>query len=285
MTRIKELLAAGRTVSFEFFPPKTPEMEATLRRTLDELAPLRPSFVSVTYGAGGSTRERTRDLVIEINGRYEFPAMAHLTCVGHTRDEVEELLEQYRASGVNNILALAGDPPADGSSPGGDFTYAIELVELVRARDSFSVGVAAHPELHPRSFGDRAADRWHLAEKLAVADFGITQFFFEVDDFLRMRDELAKLGCATPVLPGVMPFLNVAGVRRMAAMNGAAVPGWLEERLDAVDGDGEAVRKLGVEVSVAICERLLAEGVPGLHLYALNRAQSSAEILRILGLA
>lgn len=285
MTKIADLLAAGPTISFEFFPPKTDEMAARLERTLVELAPLAPSFVSVTYGALGSTRDRTRELVIDINRRFDFPAMAHLTCVGHARAQIEELLEQYRAGGVENILALAGDPPADGSDPGGDFTYAIELVDLVRSLDGFSVGVAAHPELHPRSGGDRAADRRHLAEKLARADFALTQFFFDADDHLRMLDELAPLGCTTPIIPGVMPIDTVAGVRRMAAMNGAVIPATLNERLDAVDGDGAAVRALGVEVATELCQRLLHEGVPGIHLYALNRSESVTAILRNLGIA
>lgn len=284
MTHIRTLLEGGPTVSFEFFPPKTPEMEAQLRRALDELTPLSPSFVSVTYGALGSTRDRTRDLVIEIDGASDFPAMAHLTCVGHTKAEIGEILDQYRAAGVTNILALAGDPPADAPPPGGDFTYASELVELVRASGDFCIGVAAHPELHPRSGGDRDADRRHLAAKLERSDFAVTQFFFDADDYLRMIDELAALGCTKPVLPGVMPILNVAGARRMAAMNNAAIPDELNARLDAVDGDPEAVRALGIEVATSLCERLLREQAPGLHIYSLNRSQASAKILANLGL-
>jgi methylenetetrahydrofolate reductase (NADPH) len=284
LTRIADLLDQGPTLSFEFFPPKSPEAEQQLRTALAELAPLEPSFVSVTYGALGSTRDTTREIVIEVNDRYPFPAMAHLTCVGHTRAEIADLLEGYAEAGVENILALAGDPPADGSDAGGDFVYALELVELVREAGGFSVGVAAHPELHPRSEGDREADRLHLAAKLRAADFGITQFFFDADHYFRMADELAARSCSTPVLAGVMPFLTVPGVRRMAAMNNTAIPDWLSERLDAVDGDPRAVRDLGVEVSVALCERLLAGGVPGLHLYALNRSEAATEIVRTLGL-
>jgi methylenetetrahydrofolate reductase (NADPH) len=282
MARIADLLAQGRTLSFEFFPPKTDEAERQLEKALAELAPLRPSFVSVTYGALGSTRERTRDVVIRINREHGFPAMAHLTCVGQTRAELVALLDEYRANGVENILALAGDPPADGSDPGGDIRYALELVELVRANDGFSVGVAAHPELHPRST-DRGADRRRLADKLAAADFGVTQFFFDADDYFRMVDELDALGCDTPVLPGVMPFVSAAGVRRMAAVNRTAIPSALDAQLDAA-GDDETVRRLGVDVATHLAQRLLDGGVPGIHFYALNRSESVREIYANLGL-
>jgi methylenetetrahydrofolate reductase (NADPH) len=286
--RIVHLLSAGPTLSFEFFPPKTDEAERQLEKTIHELAPLRPSFVSVTYGAGGSTRDRTRDIVVRVNREQPFPAMAHMTCVGHTRADVESLLDEYAAAGVCNILALAGDPPADGSDPGGDFMYALELVDLVRSHPgAFSVGVAAHPELHPRSDGDRARDRRHLAAKLAAADFGITQFFFEVDDYLRMVDELAELGCTTSVLPGVMPpgASTLAGLKRMAGMNGSRIPAPLLERLDAVADDPDALREIGIEVATDLCRRLLDAGAPGLHLYALNRSASVLRIVDNLGLA
>ena len=209
----------------EFFPPKTDDGLVTLRRTVEELEPLDLSFVSVTYGAGGSTRDRTRDLVVELNRDRPYPAMAHLTCMGHTRGELDQLLADYDANGVHNILALAGDPPADGSPVGGDFTYADELVELVRSHgEQFAVGVAAHPELHPRSTS-RAEDRRHLARKLESADFAMTQFFFDPDDYFRMVDELAALGCTKPVVPGVMPLTNPAGVKRMADDVRRHVPG------------------------------------------------------------
>jgi methylenetetrahydrofolate reductase (NADPH) len=283
--KIADLLAAGRTLSFEFFPPKTDEMERQLEKTIHELAPLPPSFVSVTYGAGGSTRDRTRDIVIDVNHTQPFPAMAHLTCSGHTRAQITELLDEYAAAGVDNILALAGDPPADGSDPGGEFTYATELVEMVRDHPGdFSVGVAAHPELHPRSNGDRASDRRFLAAKLAAADFGVTQFFFDADDYLRMVDELAALGCTTPVLPGVMPPLQVPGLVRMATMNGSVLPDALMARLEPAAGDTDAVRDIGIEVATELCRRLLDAGSPGLHLYALNRSYSALRIVENLGL-
>jgi methylenetetrahydrofolate reductase (NADPH) len=276
MTRIADLLAAadGPTLSFEFFPPKTDDAERAFDKALSELAGLEPDFVSVTYGALGSTRDRTRDLVIRINGEQRFPAMAHLTCVGHTRADIDALLDAYADAGVANILALGGDPPADGSDPGGDFAHALELVEVIRAHPAgFSIGVAAHPELHPRS-PDRESDRRHLAEKLAVADFAITQFFFTVDDYARMVDELAELGCTKPLIPGVMPFVNLTGLRRMATMNGTAIPADLDARLRDAEDDPAAVVDLGVEVASGLCADLLAVGAPGLHLYALNRSES-----------
>jgi methylenetetrahydrofolate reductase (NADPH) len=285
--KIGDLLAAGPTLSFEFFPPKTDEAERQLEKTIHELAPLHPSFVSVTYGAGGSTRDRTRDIVVEVNRAQSFPAMPHLTCAGHTRDQVVALLDEYADAGIANILALAGDPPADGSDAGGDFTYATELVELVREhRGGFCVGVAAHPELHPRSAGDRESDRRHLAAKLALADFAITQFFFEVDDYLHMVDELAVLGSSTPVLPGIMPpgASALSGLKRMAGMNGSVIPPALLERLEAVADQPDELRTIGVEVATDMGRRLVDAGAPGLHLYALNRSSSVLRIVDGLGL-
>jgi methylenetetrahydrofolate reductase (NADPH) len=275
MRRISDIIAAGPTLSVEFFPPRSDEAERQLRDALVDLAGLGPSFASVTYGALGSTRDRTRDLVIGMNADHPFPTMAHLTCVGHTRAEIAQLLDDYAAAGVTNILALGGDPPADGRPPAGDFAYAIELVEVVRAHPAgFSVGVAAHPELHPRS-RSRAEDRRHLADKLALADFAITQFFFRSEDYARMLDELGALGCQRPVVPGVMPIISAAGVRRMAAMNNTAIPAELSARLDRVADDPSAVAALGVETAAALSEELVATcGAPGLHLYSLNRSAS-----------
>lgn len=284
MTRIADLLASGPTLSFEFSPPKTDEAARKLDDTVDQLAMLGPSFTSVTYGALGSTRDRTRDAVERITKRHDFPCMAHLTCVGHTHDEVVELLAHYRANAVHNILALAGDPPTDGTDPGGDFHYASELVAVVQSEDHFSIGVACHPEIHPRS-PDRATDRRRLAEKLETADFAITQFFFDVDDYRRLVEELAELGCTKPIIPGVMPFIGVTGLRRMAAINNTRIPGDLQSRLDEVDGDPPAVRALGVDVATGLAGRLLDLGVPGLHLYTMNRADSATTVVNALGLA
>ena len=283
MTRIADLLAKGPTWSFEFFPPKTPDGMAAFDQAVTELSALEPAYVSITYGAGGSARDTTYDLVVRVSEEQAFPAMPHLTCVGHTRSELVDLLEAYRSKGVDNVLALAGDPPKDGSDAGGDFVYATELVALAREVGDFSVGVAAFPEIHPRS-PDRATDRRFLAEKLNTADFGMTQFFWEADHYRTMIEELGELGCTTPVLPGVMPFVSVGGARRMSAMNNTEIPTWLQERMDEVDGDAEATRQLGVEVATKLIEQLLAIGVPGIHLYAMNRAQSIQEIYDNLGL-
>ena len=288
MARISELLSSGRTYSFEFFPPKTDEAERQLEKALAELEPLRPSFVSVTYGAGGSTRERTRDIVLRINRDTSMTAMAHLTCAGHTREELADIVTGYGAHGVDNILALAGDPPAvpegGAEAAAGDFRYALELVELIRSLGDFSVGVAAHPELHPRSGGDRARDRDHLAAKLRVADFGVTQFFFRTADYLGMLDDLADRGVDTPVLPGIMPVTNAGQVQRFAQLAGAAFPADLAARIEAVADRPEEVRRIGVEVATELCRELLDAGAPGLHFYTLNRSTATREIYTNLGL-
>lgn len=283
MARIADLLAAGPTFSFEFFPPKTDAAQLTLGRTIAELEPLAPSFVSVTYGAGGSTRQRTHEVVAWVRRETHITPMAHLTCVGHRRDEITEILGGYEAAGIENILALGGDPPADGPAAPSDFAFASELLAHVRDHGSFSVGVAAHPEGHPRS-PDRTSDRRRLADKLAVADFAITQFFFEADHYLRLVDELAELGCHKPVIPGIMPVTNISQVQRMAQLSGAAFPGWLANRLSKVADDPEAVRRIGVEAASQLCTDLLASGVPGLHFYTLNRSTATREIWANLGL-
>lgn len=277
-------------LSVEFFPPKTEAAEETLRNTIQEMASLDLAFVSVTYGAGGSTRDRTRDLVVELNRpgplnqHGERPAVAHLTCIGHTKDQLNELLDDYDRNGVHDILALAGDPPADGSPATGDFTYALELVELVRSRgDHFSVAVAAHPELHPRST-DRAADRRHLARKLEAADMGISQFFFDAEHYFRMVDELSALGCDTPIHPGVMPMSNPAGVRRMTAMAGATFPEELAARVEAASDERDRY-EIVLEATLELSRQLLDGGAPGVHLYGLNRAEVVVDVARELGLA
>ncbi len=284
MTRICDLLDAGPTLSFELFPPKTDEAERMLEKAVAELAELRPSFVSVTYGALGSTRERTREVVTRINREQPFPAMPHLTCVGHSRRDIAELLDHYAANGVENILALGGDPPADGSDPGGEYEHASQLVEQVRAHPGgFSIGVAAHPEVHPRS-PSRESDRRHLAAKLEAADFAVSQFFFVIDDYLRLVDELAELGCDKPVLPGVMPFISLTGLVRMTGMNGSVIPAPLLDRLNAVADRPDDIIEIGIEVATDLGAALLAEDAPGLHLYALNRSASVKQVHANLGL-
>jgi len=284
MAHIGDLLARGRTFSFEFFPPKTDGAQLTLGRTIAELEPLAPSFVSVTYGAGGSTRDRTHDIVAWVRRETAITPMAHLTCQGHTRAEIAQILENYHSAGIENILALGGDPPTDpADARPSDYEYAAELVADVAEAQGFSVGVAAHPEIHPRS-PNRAADRQRLAEKLAVADFAITQFFFEADHYLRLVDELAALGCTKPVVPGIMPVTNTSQVQRMATLSGAAFPTWLAERLEAA-ASPEDVRHVGVEAATRLCAELLDAGAPGLHFYTLNRSTATREIYAALGLS
>jgi methylenetetrahydrofolate reductase (NADPH) len=282
--RIAELLAHGRTFSFEFFPPKTDEAQAQLEATIAELAYLKPSFFSVTYGALGSTRSRTRDVVVGLARGGTIPPMAHLTCVGHLRSEIDQLIGEYVGAGVSNILALGGDLPADQSQLGpSDFRYALDLVAYLRTNFDLSIGVAAHPEVHPRS-PSREVDRRHLADKLRLADFAVTQFFFDIDHYLRLVDELAALGVHKPIIPGVMPVTNKGQIARMAQMSGAAIPGWLTDRLAGVE-DPADVRRIGVEVATELSARLLAAGAPGLHLYTLNRSTATREIYANLGLA
>jgi methylenetetrahydrofolate reductase (NADPH) len=285
MTRIVDLLAGGPTISLEFSPPKDDDAEEQLLDVVDELSAIEPSFTSVTYGALGSTRERTRDVVLELNRRHPFPSMAHLTCVGHTRAEIRELLDAYAEGGVQNILALGGDPPADAPPPGGDFRYALDLVELVRDHPGgFSVGVAAHPEKHPRS-PSLDTDRGYVAEKLSAADFAVTQFFWTVDPYLRLLDDLAALDCHKPVIPGVMLFINVHSMRRMSELNDTVIPDELWDRCLAVDCDPKDVRVLGTDVCEALSRQLLDAGAPGLHLYTMNRAVAATDLVRRLGLA
>jgi methylenetetrahydrofolate reductase (NADPH) len=283
MARIADLLAAGRTFSFEFFPPKTDGAQLSLGRAIGELEPLAPSFVSVTYGAGGSTRQRTHAVVSWMRKETTLTPMAHLTCQGHVRAEIREILNDYAADGVENILALGGDVPTDGEPAPSDYTYASDLLEDVLADGRFSIGIAAHPELHPRS-PDRATDRRFLAAKLLRADFAITQFFFDLDVYVQMVNELADLGVTKPILPGIMPVTNKNQIRRMAELSGAAFPAWLAERLDRTD-DAEEIRRIGVDAATELCQGLLDAGAPGLHFYTMNRSTATSEIYANLGLS
>ncbi len=272
------MLGAGPTRSFEFFPPKSDEELATLSATLHDLETLSPSFVSVTYRGGRESRQRTFDLVTAIQRDGHLVTMAHLICVGHGLEEMREILENYRAAGVENVMALGGDIPADPGLVASDFTHAIDLVELALEVGGFSIGVAAHPLGHPRS-GDRASDRRHLADKLQRAHFAVTQFLFELDDWTTLVGELAELGVTKPVLPGIMPVTTLSGVARMAQM-GAAVPASLIERLEAADraGGAPAVRAAGVAAATERCRQLLDARAPGLHFYTLNRSTATREI-------
>ena len=283
MARIGDLLREGRTFSFEFSPPRSAAATLSLGRTIAELEPLAPSFVSVTYGAGGSTRDFTRDTVLWVRRETSIPPMAHLTCVGHTRAEIESLIASYVEAGVENVLALAGDPPSDGGPPpASDYVRASDLVAHLREIADLSIGVAAHPEGHPRS-PDLATDRRHLAAKLADADFAVTQFFFDVSQWTSLVEDLAALGVDKPVIPGIMPVTNIGQVRRMAELSGAEFPPWLATRLEQASGPDE-VRRIGVEVATRLCAELLDAGAPGLHFYTLNKSTATREIYAQLGL-
>jgi methylenetetrahydrofolate reductase (NADPH) len=280
MAQIGELLAAGRTFSFEFFPPKNDDEHRRLVRTLAELQPLDPSFVSVTYRGGRSSRRRTVDLVSGMITTTSLTPMAHLICVDHSRLELADILVELRKAGVENLMALGGDPPTDPDAAIGELRFADELVDLARAIGGFSIGVAAHPAGHPRSV-DLAADRDHLAAKLRRADFAVTQFFFEVAEWERLVEDLSARGVDAPVLPGIMPVTSLSSIPRMAAM-GAAVPPALVERLERA-GDPEAVRQAGTDAATELCADLLAAGAPGLHLFTLNRSSATRQIYDNLG--
>ncbi|RPI54624.1 MAG: methylenetetrahydrofolate reductase [NAD(P)H] [Acidobacteria bacterium] len=294
MPFIRDIFADARrtrrpVISFEFFPTKTPEGERTLlEKTIPALGSLKPDFCSVTYGAGGSTREKTLTIVDRIQRQHGLTAMAHMTCVNATREDTTAVLEQARALGIGNILALRGDPPGGGSDfqkTEGGFEFSYELVRFIKDMGGFSIGVAGFPEGHIAQTEGKHTDWRHLKHKIEQgADFVITQLFFNNRDYFEFRDYLTSLGVTAPLVPGIIPILSATQIKRFVALCGADLPERLVRELDKRGDDDEAVAAFGIEYATRQCEELLREGVPGLHFYTLNKAKSTTAIVRNLGL-
>lgn len=281
---VRDALAEnGPTISFEFMPPKTAQDEQRIWRTIRELEPLQPSFVSVTYGAGGSTRDNTINVTEQIAHDTTLTPVAHLTAVNHSVAELRALVGRFADAGIVNLLALRGDPPGDVD---GEWTkhpdgleYASDLVALLADHADFSVGVAAFPFKHPRSTSIEDDTRWFIAKCRAGADYAITQMFFDADDYLRLRDRVAAAGCDTPIIAGLMPVTNINTIARSEQLSGAPFPSALAEQFDAVTDDPKAVRALGIEQAAALAQRLLDEGAPGLHFITFNFSKATREVM------
>lgn len=277
-------------VSFEFFPPKTEEgHRSLLEKQIPALLAAHPDFCSVTYGAGGSTRDKTRQIVADIQQQHHLPTLAHLTCVNHTRTEVADLLASFRQLGCHNILALRGDPPGGGPfvpTPGG-FEFSSDLVRFIREQGDFTIGVAGFPEGHIANRQGKHADWQHLKEKVdAGADLIITQLFFDNADFYEFRDYLTqRLGVSVPIIPGVISIVSASQITKFTQLCGAKVPPALRSRLDTLVNDDAAALEFGIEYATQQCQDLLRHGVPALHFYTLNKAYSTLAVLKNLGLA
>jgi methylenetetrahydrofolate reductase (NADPH) len=273
--------------SFEFFPPKDQAGEERLWAAMSALEPIAPDFISVTYGAGGSTRDRTIRITSQITERTSIPTVAHLTCVGSTRGELIEILQKYKEAGIHSILALRGDPTGGPSAPWvptvGGFSHADQLVELAMEVGGFEVGVAAFPDGHPASHGDLAKDVDVLIRKESLgATFATTQFFFEAKSYQRLVEALAAKGSNLPIIPGILPVTNVKQLVRMSELSGTEIPVKILESFSAIQDDQAAVEKLGIEIATDLCEQLLELGVPGLHFYTMNTSSATLEIYRKL---
>lgn len=271
------------TYSFEFFPPKDAEGESRLWAAMSQLESIAPDFISVTYGAGGSTRDRTIRITSEITARTHIPTVAHLTCVGSTRTELIEILGKYQSAGIKSILALRGDPTGGPrapwiSTPGG-FSHADELVTLAAEFGGFTIGVAAFPDGHPASDGDFEKDLQVLLEKeRRGATFATTQFFFDAQKWIQLADSLEKHGSNLTVIPGILPITNVAQLKRMAELSGTPIPQELTNAVESVANKPEEVRKIGVEFATQFCRELIDAGAPGLHFYTMNTSTATREI-------
>ncbi len=291
---IRDLIAQqGRSVSFEFFPPKTPEAQEQLWQVItQDLAPLKPTFVSVTYGAGGAGREFTLPFVKRLAQETDILTMAHLTTVGMSRDEVKDVVQEIRDSGIENILALRGDPPQGQEhytpQPNG-LKNAIDLITLIHDEHPghFCVGAAGFPESHPDASSMESNVQYMVKKVNAGVDFILTQFFFEADHYWRLVNMARDLGMPddVPIIPGIMPVTNVKQIERFAQLSGAGLPVWLTDRLYAVQDDPEAVTQVGIEVATELCSGLLGSGAPGLHFYTLNKSPATRQIYSNLGLA